>query len=73
MTIAKNIEVNKTYKVNHSRKGKFIGKLVSNDGEWVKIEISDGKAQALLEMNEAYVGETITVRRTFCTFEEVAQ
>ena len=61
-----------TYRVASSRKGKFTGKLVRQDDTWATIEITSGKAGAMLPYNECEVGEEVTVRREWCTFTEVA-
>lgn len=58
-----------TYKVKSSRNGKFIGLLVSHDDTWATIEITDGKAQAMLAYNQRSIGEEVTVRREWCSFE----
>lgn len=62
-----------TYKVKSSRKGKFTGLLVSHDDTWATIEITDGKAQAMLAYNERSIGEEVTVRRSFCSFEQMGE
>lgn len=66
------IEIGKSYIVNHARKGRFAGKLVRDEGEFVEILISSGKATAMLKENEADPGEKITIRRSLCTFEPLA-
>ena len=63
-------EAGKTYKVAHSRKGKFSMRVDSIDGEWVTGEIVKGKAGAMLHYNERDTGESITIRRCLCTFSE---
>lgn len=67
-----NLENNKVYKVNHSRKGRFTMRTtdVSND-TWVTGEIVDGKTRTMLPENSRSEGETITVRKSFCKFEEI--
>lgn len=65
------IEIGKTYKVNSSRKGKFIGIVTSSSEEWATILITKGKAKAMLDYNEREQGEEVTVRRSFCTFTPV--
>lgn len=61
------------YKVNSSRKGKFTGLLVAHDDTWATIEITDGKAQAMLAYNQRAIGEEVTVRREWCSFELIGQ
>lgn len=65
------IEVGKTYRVSHSRKGAFTGRLLGVDDTWASFEITEGKAKALLEENERFAGDEVTVRRSFCTFTEL--
>lgn len=60
----------KTYRVNHSRKGTFVGRLIATSGEWVTLEITNGKAKAMKGRNEREAGEEVTVRRSFCSFTE---
>ena len=62
-----------TYQGNSSRKGKFTGLLVAHDYTWATIEITDGKAQAMLAYNERSIGEEVTVRRLLCSFEQMGE
>lgn len=66
------IEVGKQYRITHSRKGTFTANIVGIRDEWVDCVITDGKARAMLDYNVREKGETITVRRSFCTFEPVS-
>lgn len=63
----------RTYKVVSSRKGTFQGRLIRHCEEWATLEITHGKAKAMLAYNERHQGEEITVRRSFCTFTEQQQ
>lgn len=65
------IQAGKTYHINHSRKGKFTGTVTKFDDTWADVLIVMGRAKAMLAYNEANEGETVTVRRSFCTFTEV--
>lgn len=69
------IEVGKEYIINHSRKGTFIGKIVKDDGEWLTVEITKGKAHYISVVNNldrrGNIGDIITIRKSFCTFEKV--
>ena len=65
------IEIGKTYKVNHSRKGTFHLKVTAVDDAWVTGLIASGKAGAIIPENEVYEGEAITLRASFCVFSEV--
>jgi hypothetical protein len=46
-------------------------KITSEDGVWATGVITADKAGALLEYNERDKGEEITVRKSFCSFNEV--
>ena len=59
-----------TYLVNSQRKGVFFGKLTHHDDVWATLEITAGKAGAMLDYNEREKGEEVTVRRAFCAFTE---
>lgn len=63
------LEIGKTYKINHSRKGVFEGKVVGFDDVWVQVLITSGYTQAILAHNERQRGDTISIRESFCTFE----
>lgn len=68
--IMTDLTVGKIYKVTHQRKGVFVGRITGFDDTWASVEITQGKAMALLECNEAHAGEEVTVRRCLCTFAE---
>lgn len=65
------IQVGQTYRVTSSRKGTFVGILTRVDNTWADVLITSGKAKAMLDYNESYEGESVTVRRSFCTFTPV--
>ena len=69
------LEVGKEYIINHSRKGTFIGKLLKDSGEWITVEVTKGRAQYISSMNvgRGVVGDTITLRKSFCLFNEVEE
>ncbi len=56
--------------VNHSRKGKFVAMVpdLDNADEWVDVEVVEGEAVFITEEN-AVKGDTITVRKSLCTFK----
>ncbi len=58
------------YTIVSSRKGKFAGRLIRHDDTWATFQITSGKAGAMLEYNERFEGEEVTVRRSLCTFTE---
>jgi hypothetical protein len=66
-----NIKKNKTYIVDHSRKGLFTIRVESVEGEWVGGVIVSGKANALCESNIKRIGEKILIRKSLCKFTEV--
>lgn len=65
------LTIGKTYKVNSSRKGVFVGIVTQCSDEWATVLITRGKAEAMLDYNEREQGEEVTVRRSFCTFTEL--
>ena len=67
-----NLAVGNTYKVAHSRKGRFILRVTAVSGEFVTGVIVSGVAVAMLEYNARSSGEEITIRLTHCVFEQVA-
>ena len=62
------LENGAVYAVSSQRKGNFTGRLVSHDDTWATLEITKGKANAMLAYNEVGKGEQVTVRRSFTTF-----
>ena len=65
------IKVGQIYRVTSSRKGTFVGILTRFDATWADVLITSGKAKAMLDYNERDAGESVTVRRSFCTFTPV--
>lgn len=63
--------VGKTYKITHSRKGRFTGKIVACGEEFCDILITEGRAGAICEYNEREEGEVVSSRIEFCKFEEI--
>ena len=64
-------EVDKTYNINHSRKGEFALSVTKVDDEWVTGRLVAGTPHYLNHYNEKELGEEMTVRISFCSFEEV--
>lgn len=63
-------EIGKTYRIEHSRKGSFTGKVTAINGEWIDVEITAGKARNMAsEANE--VGEVVRLRDSHCAFWDV--
>ncbi len=64
------LELNKTYKVKHRRKGSFTMKVTAVTSDVVSGIIVDGVAKAEMEYNVRDVGESISVDKSFCDFSE---
>lgn len=62
------LENGATYAVSSQRKGSFVGRLVSHNDTWATLEITQGKAGAMMAYNEVEKGEEVTVRRSFTSF-----
>ncbi len=58
------------YKFNHARKGAFTGILRADGKDFVDIEITEGTASYVVAA-DGQPGDTITVRRSFLTWEPV--
>ena len=66
------LEVGAVYTIDHSRKGKFVGKLLKIEGEWADVEIVDGEAKMISrEADNAVAGETLRLRTEFAKWERV--
>lgn len=65
------LTIGKSYKVDSRRKGVFKGVVTHCDETWATVLITHGKAEAMLDYNEREQGESVTVRRAFCTFIEL--
>lgn len=64
------METGKVYNIDHTRKGQFIGRIVSQDDEWCDVEILEGEATyTSKDTDNAVRGEVITVRKSlmYCT------
>jgi len=55
-------EVGKTYRVAHSRKGRFTLKITGGDDEFVTGLMVEGTTRTLLPENRTYTGEELTAR-----------
>ena len=65
-------ENGKIYAVRHRRKGIFKIFVESQDDEWLTGLITEGEADAILDYNRREQFEEITIRKSFCSFKEVA-
>jgi hypothetical protein len=62
-----NLEIGKTYEIDHTRKGRFTIRIEKDDGEFVLGTIITGVAQVIVRDNERYEGEKIGLRKSFIT------
>lgn len=61
------------YRIAHSRRGTFFGRVVSADeNTWATVEITDGVAQAMRDCNIKLESEQVTVRSSHCTMMPTA-
>lgn len=67
----KAIEIGKTYKVDHSRKGRFTARVLNAGETWATLEIVEGQAVAMLASNGAGKGEELQIRISHATFVEL--
>lgn len=64
------LEVGKTYKINHSRRGEFYGKCLEFDDEWGRFKITSGVAR-FISRDDKTEGAEITTRLSFCRFDPI--
>ena len=68
-----NLEIGKQYSIRHSRKGKFFAVVDADNGEWVDVTVTNGKANFRSTENilngRGEVGDTMTLRKSFCEFK----
>lgn len=58
-----NLEVGKTYKIHHVRKGKFTVKINRTLSEWATGTITDGVAKAISkEIPDLYQGDKVNLK-----------
>lgn len=62
-------EPNRIYRVNHSRKGRFVMRVDHVGEEWVHGFVVDGVAKAIMDYNIKEPGDPITVRLSHCQFQ----
>jgi hypothetical protein len=69
------IEVGKTYIIEHCRKGTFVGKVTQIDKEWIDVIIVRGRPEFLADSNaqKGLIGEKMTLRKNFCSFKETEE
>ena len=63
--------LNATYQIDHTRKGRFTGSLISENEEWATFEIVEGVTGAMNDYNKRHPGDEVIVRKSFCKFEQV--
>ena len=68
------IEVGKTYLITAQRKGTFMMRVTDKDETWTRGVVVGGKASAMLDYNEKFVGDEVTCRTSFirCATEQPA-
>jgi len=59
------MEIDKVYRIDHSRKGIFILKITSQDDTWTTGVIVEGKTTTLNPANSCGEGEKVTLRTAF--------
>lgn len=57
-------EIGSIYNIVHSRKGNFEAKVLGQDSEWMTVEVTHGKAKAMMSYNVAEVGDEVTIRKS---------
>ncbi len=71
--------VGKFYKIVHSRKGTFYGKVVSIGGKvddpdmFMDVEVTSGIANAIMNYNVGYPGDVIGIRNSHTLLYEVTE
>lgn len=63
--------VGKEYRIIHSRKGTFFGRVVSTDATWARVIVTSGTAVAAMRYNVANVGEEVSCRNCLCRMDPV--
>ena len=67
-----NLIVGGVYDIDHSRKGKFRGRIISIDGDQCNVEIESGTARYVSHFNEdAESGDRIRIRTSLAKFTVV--
>ncbi len=66
------MEVGKTYKVTHARKGTFVVEVTGLSPTWMTGVMVDGTTRTMMPENEKGAGEDVTLRISFLSdIEEV--
>ena len=65
------IEIGKTYKIHHSRKGNAVVKILGIDGEWIDCVVLGDHLKGIGVGSLRMPGEEIRVRECLCNFVEV--
>lgn len=63
-------EVGKVYKIDHVRKGTFIGRIIEVTGDFAKVERLAGKVGWVSKENNLFNGpepEVLSIRDSLCT------
>lgn len=71
------LTIGKEYVINHSWKGMFIGKILKDGETWATIKITKGKADYISISNNLLgrgnVGDELTIRKSFCSFQKIKE
>jgi hypothetical protein len=73
------LKIGELYVIDHSRKGRFVGRVLKDDGEWVTVRVVEG---ALKYISVAYnyaqktgglgtEGDTVQVRKSLAKFRPI--
>ena len=65
------LEIGRTFKVEHQRKGTFWLQVSGINDEWVTGIIVAGNPNMILKINERVEGDEITVRKSFLTVLDI--
>jgi len=68
VVLHKDLIQGETYVVDHSRKGRFIMRLLGQEEIWFHGIMVDGKARAMMSYNQKIKGDQVTVRASHCLF-----
>ena len=60
-----NLEVGKTYLINHSRKGVFAAEVSKIREDWLDCVVIEGFTNTTLLENVCYMGDSVSLKRQF--------
>lgn len=65
------MKIGNTYRVEHARKGTFIGRCESFDEKWITFTIVEGRARMIGPVYDGACGDEVVVRADLCSCTEV--